>query len=637
MIADPWSHAPPSGGAHRVARLRVVGLAVGGWLLGTWGPVLRVIGYGPTQARAAMVLAVLALALAIALVVVPSWLARAGAAVVAGGAGVVLCRAALGVTPVAVALAGVVVAVAALCGWSWLDQGVPASLRGRSRTGEPQVLAVPLIAAAGAAWHRSGSLPVFALVLGLALVVVAAHRLWPVALGRGDAWVVRATTALASAVASVVVGLVAVPLLWIPGAVAEAVARVRRRRRARSSSWTLRQAPLDEQRRDSANPFATAEVASRRVQTAVGLLVAVALVAGTAAWIRHGDPVVVNQAVPPAGIPADPPAKAEQTSGSPTRQVPLSERPATKGLAYGPELLDEQIRVPLPPGPVAGYGVGDFSSRYTNVADGKRRTIPAPDCSCEPVRVWFTGGSAGFGQGQRDDHTIASELVREADRAGTSLAVSNIAVPGYTLWQEYQSVVARLARGGPKPQAVIFYDGFNDLTYSVAQVVVTGPSWDQPVTYDPQEVLSFRSTSDAKVRRELEAAGGIDVVARRAAKRFSDLQRLVEQQLAAVGVEAHFYFQADALDDPLQRQGGRTGDPSLNAFHLAMARKALVAGAAARPPGAIDLRPTFDGYPRAVFLDLVHSNEEGASVIAKAIEQGSRTRFRKLAGDDGGG
>ena len=82
------------------------------------------------------------------------------------------------------------------------------------------------------------------------------------------------------------------------------------------------------------------------------------------------------------------------------------------------------------------------------------------------LSVWFFGGSALFGDGQRDDHTIPSEFARLAEADGIPVEVRNYGRPGVAMWQELQLFEQTVA-AGQKPDLVVFYDGFNDLAWQM--------------------------------------------------------------------------------------------------------------------------------------------------------------------------
>lgn len=50
--------------------------------------------------------------------------------------------------------------------------------------------------------------------------------------------------------------------------------------------------------------------------------------------------------------------------------------------------------------------------------------------------VWFFGGSTMFGFGQRDEHTIPSEIVRSPAADGHRIEAVNVGTPTWAIWQE---------------------------------------------------------------------------------------------------------------------------------------------------------------------------------------------------------
>ena len=107
----------------------------------------------------------------------------------------------------------------------------------------------------------------------------------------------------------------------------------------------------------------------------------------------------------------------------------------------------------------------DIASPTINVENGERSTWSPPPCRCPRLEVWMYGGSTTFGLGQRDDHTIPSELARRARADGIDLHVVNRGVIGDTHWAEslrftWDSEVES------KPDLVVFLDGYNELLSS---------------------------------------------------------------------------------------------------------------------------------------------------------------------------
>jgi lysophospholipase L1-like esterase len=72
------------------------------------------------------------------------------------------------------------------------------------------------------------------------------------------------------------------------------------------------------------------------------------------------------------------------------------------------------------------------------------------------------GGSTTFGEGQRDEYTIASWLARLAEEAGTPIRIVNYGQRGWTHFQE-MILFEQLAAAGPPPDVALFYDGANEI------------------------------------------------------------------------------------------------------------------------------------------------------------------------------
>ncbi len=124
--------------------------------------------------------------------------------------------------------------------------------------------------------------------------------------------------------------------------------------------------------------------------------------------------------------------------------------------------LDERVALR----PFEIYRVLDNETDTMDVRDGIRRSWGADGCTdgtddCRRVRVWWYGGSAAFGFGQRDEHTVASEFARAAAVDGVTVDVSNRSVPGTALWRSVLRFEWDLARESP-PDLVVFYTGIED-------------------------------------------------------------------------------------------------------------------------------------------------------------------------------
>lgn len=298
------------------------------------------------------------------------------------------------------------------------------------------------------------------------------------------------------------------------------------------------------------------------------------------------------------------------------RSVAFSDLPAYRDVddADADALKAEQDRFAgsLVPDPDTGARSPDFVGEFTNVADGVRRSATAPSCDCRTVTVWWLGGSAAFGLGQRDDHTIPSDLVRLAEEAGVSLVVENLAVPGWTRANEVTAIEQLLSDGRTPPDLVVLYDGFNDVVGGIIDATVNG--------FDPDRVSELRGDDVVELGR---SGRRLDAVAPdRMADALVDRMTTQRDRLADVlgsGTSVVEVFQPDALAAGEQLDGIRDTYPYLDdetVDHLGD-----VMGDVARrgDPPQTDLRGVYDGLDHPVFSNLVHTNEEGAQIVADAI------------------
>lgn len=113
------------------------------------------------------------------------------------------------------------------------------------------------------------------------------------------------------------------------------------------------------------------------------------------------------------------------------------------------------------------YWVGTTQSdKYINVdAEGLRRTWHSANgaSACvHPTRIFMFGGSTMWGEGARDDETIASWLQRMLDARHVCAEVTNMGQDGYVSTQEVLFATEQI-RHGNIPDLAIFYDGYNDV------------------------------------------------------------------------------------------------------------------------------------------------------------------------------
>ncbi|MCB1038102.1 MAG: SGNH/GDSL hydrolase family protein [Acidimicrobiales bacterium] len=249
----------------------------------------------------------------------------------------------------------------------------------------------------------------------------------------------------------------------------------------------------------------------------------------------------------------------------------------------------------------------DRSGRFVNVEGNVRRSYTT---GRGPI-VWFFGGSTMFGEGQRDAHTIPSEIARLAESDGHPIQAVNFGVQADSNFQSVLRFEAALASDRPRPDLVVFYDGANEVSQHVSQ-----PATDQPQYYQgpggPSSPDEDGSLFQAWWRTSLaghvwERTTEVDPSALPAPAEVLVDQittvygrgiALARQLASDAGVAFASFFQPAALYDSY---------PWVEEVRAAL------------PTGTIDLADALDGPGRATYFDAVHTNEAGARLVAEAM------------------
>lgn len=259
----------------------------------------------------------------------------------------------------------------------------------------------------------------------------------------------------------------------------------------------------------------------------------------------------------------------------------------------------------------------DYASRYVNVVDGRRRTL-APR---HPERtVWMFGGSTTYGVGQRDEHTIASDLVRLARAEGVRLSVVNLGCPGEVNWSETLHFERLLRSGATPPDAAIFLDGINEWDRAFTREIVG--LLDESVPF-----AGYASADDqAALLADARSRGYVETHDQRRQMRLAAAQyRMGVERARALGDEygvpvVHFW-QPALFTMPTTAPG----NPTVYASDEIDPATAMVSGGFYREAAArsgvdpIDLMDIFDDADRPLFFDCCHTNEAGARLEAAAM------------------
>ena len=314
------------------------------------------------------------------------------------------------------------------------------------------------------------------------------------------------------------------------------------------------------------------------------------------------------------------------------------------GVSWASDYFDELNSVRATYWPFLLYRNTSYSGKYVN-GDGWTRdsyqaaAVSAPGGDELPL-LSFYGGSTMFGVGQRDGHTIASEVARIAEREGYPVRVLNHGMLGYVGWQE-MLLFEHFTSAGERPAIAVFYDGMNEV-YAQRQTAVTGNPADTQVDAIGERIASAPSVGDggARVARSTSTPRDVwdlynehsalsrlvrvlgDVVSEpvsasvtqagssdestltqhdigvAAVKVYDRSRDLIEHVADEAGVDARFFWQpVPGWDDPTGAYStavGRLSDPTVS-----------IAGC-------------LDGH-EDVYLADWHTNEEGARLVAECM------------------
>jgi hypothetical protein len=306
----------------------------------------------------------------------------------------------------------------------------------------------------------------------------------------------------------------------------------------------------------------------------------------------------------------------------------LIEAPAMADSPFWPELTQaqEQLRANMGLGSYA-YEQPDVASEHLNIVDGHRATwTPPQGASCAPLEIWTFGGSTMFGEGQRDDYTIASWLARTAWADGIPLEVINFGQLGDPLWIEVRRLEEALGTTSDQPDLVIFYDGANEVITRIA-LNEEGRAAEQTfVSYLDsglflqldrflRPVYRFMTESDAlAVEEPLTARLDANQVAALAARQYRLALASGRRLVADEGLDAVWFNQATTWTTPLPAEQVAASD-----VRERFGRAVTAAYLQELPEGVVDLAEMFADAPEPVFYDTAHTNELGARRVAEAM------------------
>lgn len=489
----------------------------------------------------------------------------------------------------------------------------PGPRPGRSRRHAALVPRVVPFAVAALLWWLGAAVPA-AVVAALSLLLLVASRIRPSSVARVDAVLGRVGRAAGHALSTVLLGLVSV-CVFLPVAL---LARLLRRDlltdRGDRAPGRWRERPGDSP--VARRPFAL-EPARRRGLTAalavgtvrvVGALTILALLDYGLGWVwddRYGTHE------PPVDEPVSAQTVAELTAA-----------PAMADQEWAASYWQEIRSLDYEFQPFILSRVRPFAGRHIQVEGPVRRSYePTVRGGEEVPEVWFLGGSALWGEGQRDEHTIPSEVARLAEADGRPVRVMNLGQPGYTSWQSALLLEQQLAVA-EAPDLVVVYDGAADVAVQLERASV------DPTHFNVRGLdtaLTGRDSARDQVEDWWESYRDTSVVNRLVER----IEGLVSEPASADAGEGLEERVADLRARSMDLAAFAAGHHDVPVVFAVQAGSGVAGdGGAFRdltvptaPPGTrgADLRAVLDDVEVPVYLDGVLTNEAGAAVVAREL------------------
>ncbi|MFM7068365.1 MAG: SGNH/GDSL hydrolase family protein, partial [Actinomycetes bacterium] len=277
--------------------------------------------------------------------------------------------------------------------------------------------------------------------------------------------------------------------------------------------------------------------------------------------------------------------------------------------------------------PYTAQHVQDVELATIKVRNGHRVTWAPPPSTGRVLTVWVYGGSTTFGFGQRDAHTMPSELARIATDAGYRVNVVNKGVPGDLHADEARRFAWDVSDADPTPDVVVFYDGVNDVAAANERNEHrTNGDSDTPslVLGDLRnDFRNHRELSDRLFPPTRPSGAGISPtttspllgpipLAQRAVRDYERARLSSRSVAAATGVQVLWFWQPTRFSRPPVPGEPTTPDDAFLTTEYDTA-KSLIAD------DVIDLTGVFTANRDPIFYDTIHTNEAGARIVAAGI------------------
>jgi lysophospholipase L1-like esterase len=268
-----------------------------------------------------------------------------------------------------------------------------------------------------------------------------------------------------------------------------------------------------------------------------------------------------------------------------------------------------------------------FSGETIHIDDRGLRDSWQPEAEAQ-LEIWVFGGSTVWGTGARDSHTLPSEIGRRLADLGRPARMRNFGESGYVSTQGLIRLQREL-QSGARPDAVLFYDGVNDVFAALQSGSAGMPQ------NESERIADFRATNGldnwlAAFPRTLEGVQrlvgvseppAIDALAADVAAAWEANIKTIQAMGESHGFDSYFFWQPSIFQKPeLSDVEQRILDASLAAHRdLQLAADAAASAVAARHPMVFDLSQVFSESPSPVYMDFCHLSETGNGRVAAAI------------------
>ena len=273
-----------------------------------------------------------------------------------------------------------------------------------------------------------------------------------------------------------------------------------------------------------------------------------------------------------------------------------------------------------------------YSVSKTETGVNARDSVNYPTTD-NSTNIWFFGGSTMYSLLTSNQHTIPSLFAKIANVKGTSVHVTNYGISAFNSSLELINYVDLLRRVKDKPEIVVFYDGYNDSTTSLAYGAIQinqqatfgafGDNSKKAASYHFIQMLNknsyiFKRIVGNSITYKYFLSDQPDFSNRsinETAQRYISNVKYIEKISEAHGIKPYFFLQPmpftkkDLSHEEKQR---------INIYHKHSPKVYnIIKNACKDNSNFFDLSDAFDEYKETLFFDRGgHVHNKGNSIIA---------------------